>query len=840
MLLRQFPLKKTIHNLCYNIKNFKPTNCRPTFKSQNHAFCTNSQLLEASCTNWIKQISTELPSRIFARIDQNKSHSSQESSGPGFEIKKARNIINLHSDNYTAVDIPEENISNGSRTNKSIIQELITLSKFGEIRKLEETIRHHKESIGFNLTPELLNLLFKQAMLDIPHLPIRPFSNELETPLHIYNRKLLTNPRYYEYLKNRVPLLYRIFKQNEDQMIVDQEFQENYIWLCYHVDDVQTLQKLTHFYLNNKILHPNALCYIMGGYILNYEVEFAKSLFLSLLGQGKSYDPVFLEGVVREFIKADALLENITALLKSWKDCNRCERPNPQTMSLILGEYYKYATAEEIGCLKQYLGSIGYLRHPLIRLTELKYKIIGRQPNSIKKQIQKEDLIELNGILDDITDKGLLQCVHMYFIRFFAKYSCMEMIEILIRRMRENDVSINEEVHELLGNYFVSHHKFFQLMTYLRAISGDVSFSEIYLKFIYEGFIQTYPQYANEFTTTLRGWILHANIFSQFEKDRYLSLLKCKKLESNLAPYGIQSSYLDSKKYDSGNWKLIEWKKDKRGKIIDVRDQVNFRVSKGFEEVLRKGVKPDFRVMESTFRRLNFSNRRKIFLLVNAIGIPSYRYEKLIILDLQSEGSKLKLRKFCAGRLDQLNCNNRILLSRVLINKGLYLEGERLLKDIDPIELNDRSLAVILNLQLRAAFSTGKYDEMISIIKKFPIDLAHLSFYIRDQCYFIEKKLAQRRNIKLGQEVHVHDSSDVDRINKGSESNNLDGKESLRRSQGSDIITSIDQTLQEIRGLIGDIELRINKDKLNLEQEIKKLLSFLLNWTRNEHDDRYI
>lgn len=839
MLFRQLPFSKTCRNLYFNLKNYKLTSKRPAFRSLNHPFCTNSQLLDASYTSWLLKTSKTIPSKIFNHItekhERERQHRDREEDKFN-SIPPSAIYINQASN----LTVRPELTVNDQHPQSSINEEVLKLTRENNIRLVSEKLKMLKEDYGVVVEPEIVNQIFELSLKNAPIRENLIDDCDIETPLFKGKVGLHLTVPYYKFIYHRIPHLYLIFQTYEKMMFNNKKFQENYIWLCYHMDDLDTLQQLIYVYLKHTDYESKILSYVMSGFILNYEVEFSKTLFQNLVGQCKQLDPKLLETVTYQFIKVDSLFENLVSVLEVWIKSNYCEKPTPTTISLILSEYYTYGNKEEIQLIQTLTSSLGYSDHHLIRQANLKHQIIGRDPNSIKKEITKADIIEFNEISKSLQgNKAELEDFYHSFMDFFGKYSDLKMIKFVIYKMQNEGIELNGGFFNIISKYYVSHEKFLQLLNYLQAISKNLEFNEIYLRDLFDGFVNTYPHYAQTFTSKFHKWIKENSIFKESDKDRLLSMLRIVKLESQYTPYRLYQNLLDSKKYESCDWSKILWERNIQGKSKCATAQVNFRISKGFNDVLRKGVKPDYRVLETTFRRLNIENKRKLFELVESIRIPQTKYEKLRILDLQIDATKPKLLKYYAKGINHLNSNNRVLLGRIFFNNGLYTQATEILQGMRKEEMNDRTYMAKLNIELRNFLACGDYASLVETIQQFPIDDIVLSEYIYNQCCYIEKKLMQKLANDEKKELQ-HNSQLGKQYSYVTEDGNLVESMPMHGMKFPPPKLSIEPALKALRGLIGDIDARLAKDKIDITKEIQHMFTFLNKWITNERDERKI
>lgn len=818
MLLRRSPFTKTCRNLYFNVLHYKPSYKRPSFKAANHPFCTNTQLLESSYTNWIKQTSKGIPTKLFNNLNENASEEREHSKDSIPHYSSLSTCINNDhrgSSVLNDISIEEKETNKNAYATSDILRQLRSLAQIGETSLLSNKIEELKLE-DVIIPPQSIIDILDEVISNTPHRNILPLQSEIESARHRNLENMNIDSPYYNYIYKHIPHLYKICRSYENIITHEKRFHEHYIWLCYHMDDIDTLQPLIYAYLKNSNCDSKVLSYIMSSFISNYEVEFSKNLFQNLLVLGGQVQPNLLENVLFQLVKVDSLFENLVFILQTWVKNTNCPPPSAKSMAILLKEYHKYGTEEEKKLFNSLIESYNLSNNHIIRAINLQEAIISRQATNFKKSIQENDFEEINCITCELKNSGSLKelsDVYYSFLDFFVRYSNIENVHILAMKMKKDNVPLDEEFFRVMSKYYVKNNKFLQLFSLLKDTSNKISFNDVYLKNLYESFIKTYPYHSEHFDDELKSWVKCSTIIPTDKKTKYLNCLNIRKVQSQLTPYSLKRDILNSKKYDSENWKEILWQQDRSGKAIRFSDQINFRINKGFRDILRKGIKPDVRVIESTFRRLNVDNRNRIMEILKYTRLLNKEVQKLNIYNLQMDSSKEDILQYMETYSAEFNLNNKLKLGRLLTNKGLFRESEVLLSSLNPEDMMDRSLMVKLNFQLRNYLSYSRFDEMIRIIDEFPINSIILSPYIHKQCCYIEKLLKRKMKIVKLKEAQEQ-----------------------RESQ----ITKIDTALSKLRGLIGDIQIRLDQDKVDIDKLIKEMIEFLDRWISVKDDERKI
>ncbi|CCE82567.1 Piso0_002297 [Millerozyma farinosa CBS 7064] len=839
MSFRHFPMVKTCKAFYFNITHLKSPSRRPAFKSVVHPFSTNVQLLDASYSNWLLKTSKSIPSKIFrpVKYTAKEGGSTGKNSHHAFKNMTALCLQTKNDSAFGMQGVFEESDSTDRNEHFRDILELAFSKQFSALR---DKIKEMNDTYG-TIEPDLMNTVFSIVTSDMPSRETLPNDDLLEEPMYMHKNKIGLNSEYYKFLQHSVPQLHSLHRSYEHILSNNKQFQENYIWLCYHQNDVDSLQRLVYMYLKNSEYNSKILGYILSCFALNFEVEFAKNVFQNLLALNKEMSPLVLDVLTSNFIKMGSLFENTVNIFYSWVNTPNTRKPYPETVARLLGEYYRYGRPDEISSFLAYIDTFGYSHHHRIDTVGLKYKIINRHLYSLKKRITKGDFQEIRDISNALEGRKNEKISFYYsMMEVFCKYSNVRDIEFLVRFMKEDGITLDKSFHYLISMHLVYNAKFFQLIHYIDTLSKEIKFDKVFLSYIYEGFVSTFPHHASLFASEFSKWIMSTSSLPDDNKDSLLSYFQLKKQKSQYIPYTMKKDILDTRKYDSLDWKELNSLKEENSADCPLLDQVTFRVTRGFKDVLRKGVKPDIKVLEETFRKSNKGQRQSIWEILRLIRASKQITIKFKIIEIQSHPSVSSLMSFFEAEKSNLNANNRITAARIFFNNRLFAQAEQLLENIDPEEMNDRARMIQLNLSLRNYLDSIKLSNMVHTVKHFPINDIVLSPYINTQCCYIEKnikkKLAKEQNKK-----GWYPSSYADNSN-GSSPKAYAENDTAHRSDfaHASTVEGLKTALHTVRGLIGDIQIRLSKDKLDIRNEIDNMFKFLDKWITSGDDKRKI
>lgn len=813
---REFPLVRTYHNLVWNIRHYQPARLRPPFRASRHPFCTNIQLQNASCTYWLKETSTSLGKELVGQL---KNSTSIYTGGPSkiasTQISKLHPTAKLSS--YT--DASAVSSATGEDQNDQNLQaqevlpaemEVVRLFSAGEFSKLYLTLKSYKEQ-GITVSTEIINGMVSTVQDTLPVDTSDEYLHQsaVEVPM-FFGKKDLRYTSLYGRMYSDIATLYDVCKLYEPMCSGDKKFVENYMWLCYHMDDLASLQQLLYSYLKRSSYDSRTLSHVINAFVYNYDVEFAKTLMKSIIDMGKPLDESLLSSTIVSFVKVGAIFTNIIDLVKFWSESPNCESPFPKTVALLLKQHYRYGSEAEIASLESLTEELGYNSNFLISMVRNQEKIANRDL-SRKKTISKDDIEEILRIRNSIShSKYALKAFYESYLLFFAKYSSMSMMQLILREMKKDGLPLTKYSYNVVVQHYVSENKFSPLLRFMQKfVTRANRFEMIYVKNLFDAFVRTYPYESEHFAEEFSKWIDNANL-PEHTKKVLNDACKVTKVSSNITPVAIQRPYFDNhKKYLAPQWTHIPNLSDGHFKKMKTKEQIEFRVDKGIRDVMRKGIKPDYPVIESTFRKLNPSHRSSILRCLKEMRMDKH-ITRLEIFDLLlSSPKKDQLRKFVTSRENTLNASDRLLLARRLFNDNSYELASQLLKDINGAEMNDNRSMIALNLTLRTSIAKNDFVSCMENIDTFPINDVTLSPYIFKQCQYIEKNL----------------------------------KKKIRALEAKNTDTAgMNMTLQKLKGLIGDIDARLKRDTVDIHDMVTSMFTMLNEWiesTKNQ-DERKV
>lgn len=676
----------------------------------------------------------------------------------------------------TVGETTESNIPRGftiESENSAIAEEIFNLKSQKNYKEIIR-ILDSQYALGRILAPHLF-----LDLIDLPKTDL----NSIESPsfAEIYPNELSELIVFYTALCNKY----------EKILMSNISFQELFIRICYHSGDTEKLAQLVDLYLKNEIeeLKSDTLVYILNGFAMNFEVNLSKSLFVTFTNLKKDLDMRVLEHVLLVYIKAGSLFENLLHILQSWI-LSRNPLPSARAMSIVFSQAYKYATLEELQEIDLLIHRYNLNQHYLIRQVRLKEQICNRESsrNCFKKEVLSEDIVEFNEIALELYQQNQLSELTEFYrtmLDFFTRYSTSKYVELVLFKSKEDGISIDDTFYELLMRYYLIHEKFLGLVHLLESITNKIDFKLSYLKIICEAFTRTYPYYAGEFYEKYMTFIDTTKLTLP-EKQTLKKVIKIKRLDSQIRPFGFGEKTIDTRKMKLPDWEIMSKTMEKGRR----RRQVKFRVEKGFDDLVSRGIKPDISIVEETFRRGSLYHKTKILELSQVIRIPVKHQNRLSIINLQF-ATKPELQKFFKYNLEALNCNDKLSFSRILRNNDLNHECHYVLNQINPEELVDNSKLVLFVSKLRTLIKLAHFEEMIQVIEQFPVQDTHLSPYLLKQCVQLEQKL-----INLG-------------------------------------LQPSDPCLIRFRGFIGDIKIILHKDKLDLDQRVSQLFAMIDNWIQS-------
>ncbi|KAK8440315.1 hypothetical protein ACI3LY_003797 [Candidozyma auris] len=808
---REFPLVRSFHNLVWNIRHYRHPAQRPSFKASRHPFCTNIQLQNASCAFWLKETSKDMGSRIVNVLSDPaaacKSHQTKQIS---------TRLVKLHPTAlYTPYGVQKTHELEQKDEEQAAKDKMIELFKKGRFKDFNVLIQEYRQR-GSTLPADALDDMVEEVRKDASgreenedHI----YKAELETPWYI-GKNDLSAAAVFDNIYPRIPKLYEFFQVLKCKNLrrASSKTLENGIWLCYHMDDANTLQSLLYAYLQKASYDSKTLSYAVNAFVLNYDVQFAKSLLQSIVDLGKPLNSVLISSTIANLVKVGAIFENLDCITHSWLSAQNCSVPDVRTIALIYKQYLKYGSHDEITKIQQTIENLGYKNHYLISMVKL-HSDIQMRVNTQKIHLTTHDICQILQIRNSVAYN--LSASRIYYestLAFLARHATTNKLEFVIKEMMNDGIQPSLYAYNVISKHYVTERKFYPLLSLVKnSLVPLKSFQPQYVQYLFEAFLRTYPYEGLELSNALQHWLQNEkNILDLGTKQRILSSCSVTNVESNMTPFALQKdTLLNERKYDSPQWgpmkhnllRKLKWKN---------KQQVTFRVNKGFRDILRKGVKPDYHILENTLRSSKFQYRVGIIESLGQMRMNSCKTRLSIIHEIMSNPSKSRLQKFSKEVEPYLNTSDKIFLARRLMNKNLFTEASELLSSVNADEVGDQRSMILLNLRLRNELGRNNFEKCDDIIRNFPINRVTLSPYILKQCCYIEKSLM--RKIKAS-EANV-------------------------TSKLREMTDAMEHTLQLLSGLIGDIEMRLASDKKDLKETMVEMFQILDQWIkRTTHDD---
>lgn len=578
---------------------------------------------------------------------------------------------------------------------------------------------------------------------------------------------------------------------------------KNHIWLCYHVGDTQSMQHLLYLYLQEPKYDSRTLAYAVNCFVLNYDVEFSKNIFQTIVDSGKPLGSILLSSTVINFIKVGALFENLQAIFKFWIDRPSCSPPHARSMALLLRQYQKYGHSDEILALESVIHDLGISKNFLIRMARLQADIINRDTNQ-KKLLTEADVTRFYTIKNDIFhSKDDLRIFYESCLAFFARHTSTHVVQLILEEMVQDNVAMSPFAFDTILRHYVSERKFVPLLAFLQgSVVHNLPFQLQHAKYLFDAFIRNYPHESGDFIARFAEWVKLSQL-NPDDKHRLLDNCRARRSDSLMTPFTVSQNELgNERKYASSQWRALNIEV---GKLLDKKagskHQVRFRINKGLSDLISRGIKPDYSILESTLRQLNYAYRINILRLLEPLRMTrSLTRMQIIHMLLGDTTDKREVEAFADLMRYKLNTSDKIFLARRLMNASSYQHAANLLDSVHEVDMTDQRRLLVLNLKLRIELGRGNFDRFDGVIDSFPIDEVTLSTYIFKQCCFVEKSLT--RKIKALEAQH-HDA---------------------------EAVTHMKSSLEKLRGLIGDIQVRLELDKRDLAETVTDTLNMLDAW----------
>lgn len=636
----------------------------------------------------------------------------------------------------------------------------------------------------------------------------------LEVPYHLSlsNNTLRLDIDYpfYSSIYSKIPSLSSFALKYEPLMFKNSCFFESLIWLSYHSNDLKKISQLafSNFHFSNK-----SWCYLLSCLIINYEIDFIKILLSRLCKN--NLNSILFDVVLLKLIEYNTLFENIKQVFDIW--INSGNSISSKSISLILSQYLKYGTNEEILKFNDFLEINNFSSLAHIKLVRLKHLIITQSRNN-KKNITSIHYSQFENIINNVPPEEIISLYTSWF-DFNISYS--NLIEFIVSDLKKR--GLVSHFLKLICKFYSKNDKFNQLLLIL--MSDKIKFNEYYIYLLFDCFIKTYPYHAPNFQAQFHQWIYNCNLNSII-KDRLLKKLKIIKIESQIKPYNLFNSSIFNypQKYISSYWKDIHWKQSNSDFL---KNQICYRINKGFLDIIKKGTRPDFDNIEKTYRRSNLNNRLILKDLLKSMRIWNKNKIKFELFDLQIDSTKRNIEDFYNNHnLNDFTTSNKLNFSRMLMDKGFYNQTIKVLKSIPIEDLDDNTRMIQFIIGVRNHINFGNYQKIIEMIDSFPINETILNPYILNQCIFIEKKLrSKQERSKQYRSKQERSKQEYERLERSNQE--------YQRSEYNDN-PQLNKLIKKMQGFIGDIDLRLDQDSLDINKTMLTMFKFLNNWTKKD------
>ncbi|RLV93815.1 hypothetical protein JA1_002160 [Spathaspora sp. JA1] len=612
--------------------------------------------------------------------------------------------------------------------------------------------------------------------------------DDLDNPYFLAKTRLDLHVPYYNFIYEKIPLLYELIKTvpistlNPEGLLL-----HYYIWLTYHMNDLNVLEQLFHKHLTN--LDVNSINYILKGFIMNYQIEFTKSLIHKLIVNSTTFLPNKLfHSIVLNLRKVDCLLENLNYVVLLWSNSPTCEPISPRTLYFLLREFYNYGSSPEIRDFKRLIKRSGFANYHLITSVMFQQEIKQRQPYAFKKQLTQEDYKLIESLCPSSSDPEAIDEYYFSWMRFMVTYSDMKSIKFILEQLSKNSIPFTPKYFDSILEYY-SDGKFVPMIQFLEKSIDTIPYDLKYVKYLFKAFVECYTYQAPKFAMHLDDW-LHKHY-----KDDVLANWELIKSRSQLKPYFLRPSF-NRTKHDSNHWETFR-KGDDKNKISN---QIDFRVREGFEEIYQRGVRPDFGLISQTFLFTDSLNYRLALRdLLSKCNLLTERNSKTLeICSLQhpslTEGNLLD---YFNSNKDQLTIHQKIKFARMLMNHNLSKEAQYLFSTIEQSDLVDSARMTVLNFEIRSLIIGNEFNSIIQRLDEFPIDKICLSPYILRQMRYIEGIIVGKLTRGEIEKTFVEDAENC---------------------------------LSRIRGFIGDLRVRIRNDEDDIPKLLERTFDLLDRW----------
>lgn len=790
-MIRHFPFSQTYRNFAFNVKNFKPSSHRPAFKSVNHPFMPNAQLQDASYTSWLLKTSSDLPRRVLNHMQRSPTrtryqdaHVTQDDAGPDAAVAGLYYFIPR--------DLRVDDILQPSNVSEAVL----TAFEHDDLPQVAQLLEDLKSRDRVVVDPDIVSIMIKMTLSEIPMPHFLPYELQVEVPQYrSHLEPMHVDSAFYRYLYARIPALYRICRSYQRLMYHDRDFQEYYIWLCYHQNDLTTMAHLLKAYLQQRHYDSKVLAYAVCLHIVNYDTASAVTIFGQIVASGKPLDPILLELVLQLAIKYDALFEHLQEFFLMWQ-----LRPlTAKAMALMLRVCQRHGSPAEVEGLGRVCRQLGIDNHYMVRAQRLRSRILARAPSQPRKPIFEEDIVEINEVALGLSEPDLADFYYQ-MMRFFGQQRNMSMVLFVLHKMKDDRIPIDDKFVKVILNFYSRSAKFFSLVDFLKFSAEMVPFNRQYVVDLYEGFVRTYPYLGAEFDRAFGEWA------RQHSEDLML-YLSVRATGLTLRPYVVSTPTSSGDPFKYGN----QWRP------VQLQLQVEFWLRQGFPELHRRGVKPDFTLIKETYEVLPRSQRHLVLDVMKQTKSESPRKILAVSRIKRDNYTQNYLRDFLRLQGNGLDAQGRLDIAAELMQKGLSRYGLILLDTIKPGQLDDRGAMIRLHKTLQLSSSCFQMRKFIAAIDEFPVNEVVLSPYLYDKCCAMEGTLLQK--------IHRE------------RRRSLEASSRMIGAEDEPMIDQLERALAKLRAFIADVRLRLDSDKVDVAAKISETFAFLSAWIEKDPND---
>ncbi|KAI5953479.1 hypothetical protein KGF54_002851 [Candida jiufengensis] len=553
------------------------------------------------------------------------------------------------------------------------------------------------------------------------------------------------------------------------------------VWIYYHTNN---LEKIIESFFAIPNPNENTTTCFLNLFIVNYEIEVFKSFYQKIIVSTKhKLSSNLFHTIINQLILHESLFENLFYVYQLWINSPKCESPKPESIALLLYQFYKFGTYHEIKEFKRSINK-NYGQHYLVQSVLLQNEIINREYLSLKKNFLENDYNLIESIMPEDQKDIEVFCCH--WLTFMTKYSNLEHINYIIRLYKdksEKDVPI--QFFESLLEFYERHDQFVPLLKLIQNSITTIPYKNDYLNPILKTFIYSYSRFSPLLADSLNFWLNKPHHF------------KIHKISSQFYPFHLKIP-INQRKYK--NWSELKF----GGPTHKNLSQIRFRIEQGFPVLLHQGILPDFNLVLDTFRMGDLGDRLYIKSLLTKTRQYNWKNQKT--LELRSlkhpSLSQEHLIQYFKSNKDSLNDSHKFFFIRMLINFDLLEEARYLFSSIDTNNLNDKNKMMKFVMEMRMYLKMRDYKMMVSLVHDFPLEEIYLSPYLLTQSIYIENMLAN----------------------------------SLRKKSARSDKLELDlgwKCVRKLRSFIGDIKTILKKDEEDVPKMIEETMNTLEMWRQH-------